>query len=209
MSDPEFLACTPQPVNPKGFNPKADLPYGLSIDHIRTAMDEFTDFLGFLNSQLHTRKLARLEAFMMPANFSSMVGEFMAKSIPNHCKTLQRNAYHNGHPDLVPSGKYKDNAIRHGAEGIEIKSSRNARGWQGHNAEDTWLLVFVFNSNSNRDAYNSVAPQQFRFVKVVGARIAKSDWKFSGRSAMSRRTITASVTRTGFDKMEANWIYRD
>jgi len=209
MSAQEFLSCTPQPVNPKGFNPKVDLPYGLSIGHIRKAMEEFTDFLGFLNSQLHSRKLARMEAFMMPANFSSMVGEFMATAIPKHCKTLQRNAYHNGHPDLVPSGKYKDNAVSHGAEGIEIKSSRNVRGWQGHNPEDTWLMVFVFNSNRNRDAYNSVAPQQFRFVKVVGAQITKSDWQFSGRSATSRRTITATVTRTGFDKMEANWIYRD
>jgi hypothetical protein len=209
MSDPEFLACTPLPVNPKAFNPTAELPYGLSTINIRKSMEGFIEFLGFLNSQLHSRQLARLEAFMMPANFSSMVGEFMASLIPTHCKTLQRNAYHNGHPDLVPTGKYKDNAVRHGADGIEIKSSRNIRGWQGHNAEDTWLMVFVFESNSSRDGLTGIAPKQFRFVKVVGARLEKSDWQFSGRSATSRRTITASVTRSGFEKMEANWIYRD
>jgi hypothetical protein len=38
--------------------------------------------------------------------------------------------------------------------------------------------------------------------------LKKEDWKFSGRSATSRRTITASVTPSGFAKMEANWIYR-
>ena len=48
----------------------------------------------------------------------------------------------------------------------------------------------------------------FRFLKVVGTQLEKSDWAFSGRSETSRRTITASVTRAGFDKMEANWIYR-
>ena len=37
----------------------------------------------------------------MPANFSSMVGEFMSATIPKYCKTLAKNTYHNGHPDLV------------------------------------------------------------------------------------------------------------
>jgi hypothetical protein len=137
-----------------------------------------------------------------------MVGEFMSATIPKYCKTLAKNTYHNGHPDLLPAGKYPGNACQHGAEGIEIKASRHARGWQGHNAEDVWLMVFVFDSNTPRDASLEIAPKPFRFVKVVGAQLAKSDWAFSSRSDTSRRTITASVTRSGFDKMEANWIYR-
>ncbi len=36
----------------------------------------------------------------------------------------------------------------------------------------------------------------------------REDWIFSGRSDTSRRTITASVTSSGFAKVEANWIYR-
>ncbi len=70
------------------------------------------------------------------------------------------------------------------------------------------LLVYVFDASSPRDLSQAVSPRPFRFLKVVGAQLAKSDWAFSGRSATSRRTITASVTRTGYDKMEANWIYR-
>jgi hypothetical protein len=156
-------------------------------------MEEFADFLGFINTQLHARKLERLESFLMPANFSSMVGEFMASAIPKHCKTVFRNTYHNGHPDIVPANTYPQNAIQHGPEGIEIKGSRNPRGWQGHNAEETWLMVYVFDCNSSRDAGLGVDPKPFRFVKVVGAKLLKSDWQFSGRSATSRRTITASV----------------
>ena len=49
----------------------------------------------------------------------------------------------------------------------------------------------------------------FRFVKVVGAKIERADWQFSGRSETSRRTITASVKRSGYDKMQANWIYSE
>ncbi|MBW4513420.1 MAG: hypothetical protein KME64_44250 [Scytonematopsis contorta HA4267-MV1] len=48
----------------------------------------------------------------------------------------------------------------------------------------------------------------FRFIKVVGAMLDKNDWSFSGRSEVSRRTITASVTKSGYQKMMANWIYQ-
>jgi len=59
-----------------------------------------------------------------------------------------------------------------------------------------------------RLAGRGIEPKPFRFVKVVGAKLLKSDWQFSGRSATSRRTITASVKRSGYDKLEANWMYR-
>jgi hypothetical protein len=70
-------------------------------------------------------------------------------------------------------------------------------------------MVFVFDSNTARDEALGIEPRPFRFLKVVGAMITKRDWNFSGRSETSRRTITASVTRKGFEKMERNWIYRD
>jgi hypothetical protein len=208
MSKPEKTACTPIALDAKGFNSDAEIPYGLTSKHIRSAMEEFHEFLGIINIQLHTKRIERLESFMMPANFSSMVGEFMASAIPKHCKTLVRNKYHNGHPDMLPKGLVPDDSILHGSEGIEIKGSRHQRGWQGHNAEDVWLMVFCFDSNTSRDAGLDIPPRPFRFIKVVGAKLEKSDWQFSGRSATSRRTITASVKKSGFEKMEANWIYR-
>jgi hypothetical protein len=78
------------------------------------------------------------------------------------------------------------------------------RAWQGHNPEDIWLMVFVFDGNRPKD----VIPKPFRFIMVVGAQLSKSDWLFSGRSETSRRTITASVTEIGYQKMMSNWIYR-
>jgi hypothetical protein len=170
-------------------------------------MGEFTKFLGFINAQLHTHGIDRLESMLMPASFSGMVGEFMASTIPRHCSSLVKNSYHNGHPDLIPAGRYPRDAAQHGDEGIEIKASRYLQGWQGHNPEDTWLMVFVFDSNRPADQAAGVDPRPFRFVKVVGARLTREDWRFSGRSETSRRTITASVTRTGLEKMTENWIY--
>lgn len=204
----ELAACSPYSVNIEDFNPNVVLPYGLTAPHIHAAMNDFVNFLGFVNQQLYTKEIERLESFLMPANFSSIVGEFMGSTIPKYCPTIVKNKYHNGHPDLLPAGLYPNNSIQHASEGIEIKSSRYKRGWQGHNAEDAWLMVFVFDSNTPADIEKSISPKPFRFLMVVGAQINKEDWKFSGRSEMSRRTITASVTRSGYDKMIGNWIYK-
>lgn len=207
-ADLEIAACAPVPLNVKGFNPAAKIPFGVTTKHVKQAMQDFLEFLGFINLQLNTKKIERLESFLMPANFSSIVGEFMSASIPKYCKTIVRNRYHNGHPDMLPARKFPGDSVQHGPEGIEIKGSGRKSGWQGHNAEDCWLMVFVFESNKSADAGKGIPAKPFKFVKVVGASILQSDWQFSGRSETSRRTITASVKRSGFDKMEANWIYR-
>ncbi len=172
-------------------------------------MEDFIDFLGFVNQSLHSKGLPRLETFMMAANFSSIVGEFLNMTIPNYCPTIVKNKFHNGHPDLVPRGLFPDDSVLHATEGVEVKSSRYSRGWQGHNPEEVWLLVFVFGAGSSSDAINNVPPQPFRFTEVLGAQLTKNDWNYSGRSGTSRRTITASVNRNGHAKMKTNWIYRN
>ena len=200
---------TPEKPDEAGFNSGAIIPFGVTTNHIKRAMEEFTDFLGFIDTQLLDKGTARLEDMLMPANFSSMVGEFMSAGIPKYCKTVVKNQYHNGHPDLLPVGKYAGNAAQHaGKDGIEIKASRYVRGWQWHNPEDAWLMVFVFQGGRPTDKAKGIKPVRFRFLMVVGALLSKNDWLFAGRSGTSRRTITASVTRIGLDKMMENWIYK-
>lgn len=48
----------------------------------------------------------------------------------------------------------------------------------------------------------------FQFLAVYGAKLEEEDWQFAGRKEGSRRTITASVKNTGFQKMTENWIYK-
>ncbi len=209
MTDQELNACSPIPVNPEFFNPNYYLPYGLEISHIYQAMNEFIDFLGFINGQLKTKNMSRLESFLMPANFSSMVGEFMNMSIPKYCPSLVKNQYHNGHPDLIPVNTFPNNAVQYSSQGIEVKGSRHLRGWQGHNPESGWLMVFCFDSNTSSDNIKNVEPKPFVFRAIYAAKLAQEDWIFSGRSVTSRRTITASVNKNGFNKMKTNWIYKD
>lgn len=197
----------PEPIEKDGFNPNAIIPFGVTTTHIHAAMQDFIDFLTAIDTQLYAKGMASLENTMMQANFSSLVGEMMGARIPKHCPTVVKNLYHNGHPDVLPAGKYPDDAAQHaGNDGIEIKASRYLQGWQGHNAEDVWLMVFVF--QSGREGPKVEKRQMFKFLLVVGAMLAKADWQFSGRSETSRRTITASVSKAGAEKMMANWIYK-
>jgi len=198
----------PATVSLKQFNRAAVLPYGLKIKHVCEAMNSFLDFIGFINTQLGTRSIQPLECMLMPANFSSIVGEFMTSSIPRHCPTLVKNQYHNGHPDLIPPNTYPNNACQYGHKGIEIKASRYLQGWQGHNAEASFLIVFCYESGRPTDEIKKIAPKPFRFLLVCGAKLELSDWTFTGRSETSRRTITAAVNRTGYEKMINNWIFR-
>lgn len=208
FADAEHLACTPLPIELLAFNAHCLLPYGLMVAHIGQAMQAFVEFLGFINEQLHARGLPRLESFLMPASFSSLVSEFMNLTIPQYCADLAKNRYHNGHPDLIPKGLFPGDAVQYAHEGIEVKGSRRASGWQGHNPEAVWLMVFQFDSNTSNDVRKGIAPRPFCFKGVFAAKLEKEDWSFSGRSEMSRRTITASVNESGIQKMRANWIYR-
>jgi hypothetical protein len=207
LEELEIAACNPVPVDPAKFNPNAQIPYDLKPEHIGKAMQDFVDFLGFINQQLRTKDIERIESMLIPANFSGIVSEFMVTRIPRYCKDLAKNTYHNGHPDLIPAGLFPGNSVQHDTRGIEVKASRYPSGWQGHNAEAAWLMVFIFDSNSSSEKV--AEPRPFRFVGVVGAQLEEEDWSFSGRSETSRRTITASVRQSGLAKMLANWIYND
>ena len=96
-------------------------------------------------------------------------------SIPKYCSTLVKNRYHNGHPDLIPRDMFPDDAVQYTHEGIEVKGSRYARGWQVHNPEAIWLMVFSFEANSANDAPKNIPPRPFRFAGVFAAKLELTD----------------------------------
>ena len=46
----ELEACQPVPLNANGFNSKVKIPFGLRANHIQQSMQEFIEFLGFVNT---------------------------------------------------------------------------------------------------------------------------------------------------------------
>ena len=120
----EATACNPEAVRIEHFNPNAVIPHGVTTNHICGAMNEFIGFIRMVNQRMHENGTPRFESILMPANFSSIVGEFMSAGIPKQCPTIVKNHYHNGHPDMIPTGRFPGNSVQHAHEGIEIKGSR-------------------------------------------------------------------------------------
>ena len=65
----EQAACQPAKSESKHFNPNAEIPFGIDIEHVRAAMNDFIDFLGFINTQLATRNIPRFENLTGPGFF--------------------------------------------------------------------------------------------------------------------------------------------
>jgi len=200
------------PIRSAYFNPYAVLPYGLLIEQVLASLDETHRFIYALNKITYRQMGQRVEDILMPATFSGMLSEFIVRQISKHSTTLTRNLYHNGHPDLIPVSRYTANAIQYGHEGVEIKTSRYAGGWQGHNPEKVWVMIFRYHNDprkSEQDSRPIEDHEPFQIVEVLAAELNKRDWSAQGRKAGSRRTPTASIIASGLAKLRANWVYRN
>src|SRR3990170_471001 len=131
-------------LHPRGFNHSMDLPYGLRVTEVRAALEDIYDFLHNVNRFLTERGWDRLEETLMAATFSGVISEMVVQSTSKQSASLVRNEYHNGRPDLLPEGMYPNDAVLQGSDGIEVKASRNDSGWQGHNVESGWIMVFQY-----------------------------------------------------------------
>lgn len=195
------------PLHPRGFDFGVDLPYDLRVAEIRAGMDAFYDFVHAANSFMSNQGWNRLEETLSAATFSTLVSELVVQSVSAQSAAVIANQHHNGRPDLVPRGHYPEDRAQRGTEGVEVKASRNTSGWQGHNAETGWIMIFQYVVDATTLPVEERAPT--RFVRVLCANLEESDWSFSGRSPTSRRTITASILQSGLVKLTRRPLYQD
>ncbi len=186
---------------------RAKLPYGLQVDEVIDAVRKTYGLLYGINNFLLGRDVPRLEDLMLGNSFSGLLSEILVKNLSDCSKNLIRNLKVGGHPDLIKPGVYEGDSVLRASRGIEVKTSKQKGGWQGHNPEDCWILIFRYALGKPDDERQVFLPTEF--VQVLAAYTTKSDWSFSGRSGASRRTITASLTRGGVLKLRRNPVYQN
>ena len=194
----------PSRLEPRYVNRHVQLPYGLQVDEVEKAVAETYRLFHGLNDFLIQGEFRPLEELLLGNSLSGIISEFLVKNIARASQTLDANVKVGGHPDLLPKGHYSSNLVLKGDEGIEVKSSIQRGGWQGHNPEDCWLMVFRY-AVGEQDNGESVP---LTFVEILCAKLERSDWSFSGRKGTSRRTPTASITASGVEKLRRNFLYR-
>ncbi|MEI6309382.1 MAG: hypothetical protein WCP58_07055 [bacterium] len=194
----------PTRLDPCYINRRVELPYGLQVNEVAEAVAETYRLFHGLKDFLIQGEFRPLEELLLGNSLSGIISEFLVKNIARTSQTLDANVKIGGHPDLLPKGYYSSNLVQKGDEGIEVKASIQRGGWQGHNPEDCWLMVFRY--SIGKQERGEVVP--LTFVEILCAKIECSDWSFSGRKGSSRRTPTASITTSGVEKLRRNFLYR-
>lgn len=197
-------ATRPTKLDPRYVNRRVVLPYGLKVSEVEQAVAETYRLFHGLNDYLVENGFRPLEELLLGNSLSGIISEFLVKNIARASATLEVNLKVGGYPDLLPKGHYPSNLVLKGDEGIEVKCSIQKGGWQGHNPEECWLMVFRY-VVGEQDNGESVP---LTFIEILCAKLTKSDWSFSGRKGTSRRTPTASITAAGVEKLRSNFLYR-
>ena len=120
------------------------LPYGLTVGEVEQAVGETYRLFHGVNDYLVQHGFRALEALLLGNSLSGIISEFLVKNIARVSATLVANLKVGGHPDLIPKGHSTSSLVLKGAEGVEVKASIQKGGWQGHNPEDCWLMVFRY-----------------------------------------------------------------
>jgi len=187
------------------LRPEAHLPYSLTVDQVADAMRRVYDLLHTINTALVERGYSRLEDMLLGNTFAGILSELVVQSLALSTPDLAVNTLVGGFPDLLPTGMYPDNAVLRGREGIEVKSSKQPSGWQGHNPEEGWYMIFRYVIDTDTVPLTDRQPTEF--VEVLAAKLEEDDWSSSGRRAGSRRTPTASIRAIGTYKLRSNRVY--
>jgi len=194
----------PTRLEPRYINRRVTLPYGLSVGEVEKAVAETYRLFHGLNDYLVESGFRPLEELLLGNSLSGIISELLVKNMARVSATLEANLKVGGYPDLLPRGHYASNLVLKGEEGIEVKSSIQKGGWQGHNPEECWVMIFRYGIGE-RGAGETMP---LTFAEILCAKLLKSDWSFSGRRGSSRRTPTASITRSGVEKLRGNFLYR-
>lgn len=192
-------------VDSAKFNRDAELPYSLRLKDFELAMQDVYDFFGDVNELLLNKGLHRLDDMLRPAAMSGIISDMLTASMAKHARVLVENKHFNGHPDLIQQGKYPNNAVASGEHGIEIKSTRKRGGAvDTHGARDQWMCVFVYEADHESEPAENRKPM--RFMEVYLAKVSQSDFRRNARGELGTRTAT--LNRSGIQRLRKNWIYK-
>ena len=163
------------------------------------------DFFYDVNVLLVTRGLQRLDEILRPAIMSGVLSDMIAASLAKHSRVLVQNRYFNGHPDLIVQGRYPNDSIKAGTDGVEIKTTRKSGGAvDTHGARNQWMCVFVYDlDNITEPAVNR---RPMSFTEVYLGQVVIADFRKNPRGELGTRTAT--LDRRGIAKLRGNWVYR-
>lgn len=192
-------------ADPTRFNQNATLPFELRLKDFELAMQDVYDFFYDVNVLLIAKGLQRLDDMLRPAIMSGVLSDMLTASLAKHSRTLVQNKHFNGHPDLVVQGRYANDAVKAGSDGVEIKTTRKAGGAvDTHGARDQWMCVFVYEVDKATEP--AISRRAMQFTEIYLGQVRITDFRKNPRGELGTRTAT--LDRAGIAKLRENWIYK-
>lgn len=191
-------------VDVKAFNSHAQLPYELRLKDFEIAMQDIYDFFYDVNLLFQRKGLPRLDDELRPAILSGMLSDMLTASLARHSRSLTHNRYFNGHPDLIVAGRYPNNKVKAGTDGVEVKTTRKKGGAvDTHGGRDQWMCVFVYDIDNLTEPAQDRRP--LRFIEVYLGYVTVAEFRNNPRGPLGTRTST--LAGPGIQKLRANWVY--
>src|SRR5271165_3632348 len=186
------------------FNHSAKLPFQLRLKDFELAMQDVYDFFYDVNVLLTSKGLQRLDDMLRPAIMSGLLSDMLTASLAKHSRTLVRNIYFNGHPDLVVRGFYPNDSVKAGSDGVEIKTTRKPGGAvDTHGARDQWMCVFVYLIDNSTEP--AIQRKAMTFTEIYLGQVAVAEFRQNPRGPLGTRTAT--LGREGIAKLRKRWVY--
>lgn len=194
-------------VDTSKFNTALVLPYQLRLKDFEMAMQDVYDFLYDVNTYLLTNGLQRLDDMLRPANLTGTMSDMLTDALAKHSRTLTVNLYHNGHPDLIIKGRYPNDEVKSGTDGVEVKSTKKPGGAvDTHGGRDQTLCTFVYAVDNDR-AKPAADREPLTFREVYLGNVTVADFRNNARGPLGTKTST--LGGAGLAAYRAGWVYQD
>jgi hypothetical protein len=138
--------------------------------------------------------------------YTVLLSDLLTEALSSHAAGLVKNRHSNGHPDLLPAGRYPGDSALGAEEGVEVKVTKKAGGAVDmHSDRPAWYCVFRYVADYTTEPV--VAREPTHFTDVWLARLDERDFRKNPRGP--RGTRTATPHREGVLRLRAGWLYRD
>jgi hypothetical protein len=152
------------------WNPDAELPYGVTVENFREAITDTYQIYGDLTAYLLEQGYGRIETLIRANNaLSDLIGNIATEALAEASDALVHNQKDDGWPDLLPVDHYDDYSQMYGEEGIETKCSKSSGGWNAHNNEKGWFVIFRYTRGEKDVPPEDMEP--VHFVQVLAAQL--------------------------------------
>lgn len=187
-------------VEDRFFRPQVPLPEGLTIDHLRNALNSTQAMIHTMNRNMVEEVGSPLQRLIQGNNFSGLVSNIFSNSM-DLCSPYKHN-HDQRYPDLI-------NKSTAGSEvGLEVKLTLNiGKGGESHNGHYGWHVIACYNFTEAGD----IVFVHVMFAVLNGHQAPAPDWSYVGSKVNaatgSRRTETYTTNLIGTTKLRDGSVY--